>query len=77
MVVRCAVDVQRGMIERNTNVPQGKHVEFRIGINVGDIIISEGPDARFTIPVASNPPAREPSWLHQVGGQSGCTASVG
>ena len=37
--VRCALDVQRGMGQRNTNVPQEKRVEFRIGINVGDIII--------------------------------------
>ncbi|MGA7999034.1 MAG: adenylate/guanylate cyclase domain-containing protein, partial [Bradyrhizobium sp.] len=35
--VRCALDVQRGMGQRNTNVPQEKRVEFRIGINVGDI----------------------------------------
>ena len=40
--VRCAVDVQRGMIERNAEVPQGKRIEFRIGINVGDIIIDRG-----------------------------------
>jgi TolB-like protein/tetratricopeptide (TPR) repeat protein len=40
--VRCAVEVQRGMIERNADVPQGKRVEFRIGINVGDIIIENG-----------------------------------
>src|SRR5690349_4130293 len=37
--VRCAVDIQRGMIERNTNVPTEKRIQFRIGINVGDIII--------------------------------------
>jgi adenylate cyclase len=36
--VRCAVEVQRGMLERNTNVPPGKRIEFRVGINVGDII---------------------------------------
>jgi adenylate cyclase len=37
--VRCAVDIQRGMVERNANVPADKRIEFRIGINVGDIII--------------------------------------
>src|SRR5215469_8341380 len=36
--VRCAVDVQRGMAERNEAVPPEKRIEFRIGINVGDII---------------------------------------
>jgi class 3 adenylate cyclase len=37
--VRCAVDVQRDMVQRNSDVPQEKRIEFRIGINVGDIII--------------------------------------
>jgi adenylate cyclase len=37
--VRCAVDIQRGMAERNAEVPADKRIEFRIGINVGDIII--------------------------------------
>ncbi len=37
--VRCAVDVQRGMAERNASVAAELRLEFRIGINVGDIII--------------------------------------
>src|SRR5262245_20035885 len=37
--VRCAVEIQRGVIERNAEVPQDKRIEFRIGINLGDIII--------------------------------------
>jgi adenylate cyclase len=32
--VRCAVDVQRAMGERNTSVPQENCIQFRIGINV-------------------------------------------
>src|SRR5262249_43565049 len=36
--VRCAVEVQRGMTERNEAVPSVKRIMFRIGINVGDII---------------------------------------
>jgi adenylate cyclase len=36
--VRCAVDTQRGMAERNANVPAERRVELRMGINVGDII---------------------------------------
>jgi adenylate cyclase len=36
--VRCAVDIQRGMIERNAQAPPDKRIQFRIGINVGDII---------------------------------------
>src|SRR5437773_7598088 len=37
--VRCAVDVQRGMAERNAGVHPEQRIDFRIGINVGDIII--------------------------------------
>jgi adenylate cyclase len=40
--VRCALDVQRGMASRNAKVPDGKRIEFRMGINVGDIIIDRG-----------------------------------
>ena len=36
--VRCAVDIQRGMAERNADVPAESCIQFRIGINVGDII---------------------------------------
>src|SRR5437588_8961156 len=36
--VRCAVDIQRGMHERNADVPAEKRLAFRVGINVGDII---------------------------------------
>jgi adenylate cyclase len=39
---RCAMEIQRAMAERNAAVPDDRRVEFRIGINVGDIIIDEG-----------------------------------
>ena len=39
---RCAVEIQRGMTERNAPVPQDKRIELRIGIHVGDIIIEDG-----------------------------------
>jgi TolB-like protein/class 3 adenylate cyclase/Flp pilus assembly protein TadD len=37
--VRCAVDIQRGMQERNIDVPPEAGIQFRMGINVGDVII--------------------------------------
>ncbi len=40
--VQCAVELQRGMVERNVDIPSEKRIEFRIGINVGDIIIDRG-----------------------------------
>jgi adenylate cyclase len=39
--VRCAVDIQRGMAERNAEMPPDRRIEFRFGINVGDIISDE------------------------------------
>jgi adenylate cyclase len=40
--VRCAVDIQRDMAGRNVDTSAGQRIEFRMGINVGDIIIDEG-----------------------------------
>src|SRR5947209_6275369 len=40
--VRCAVEVQRAMAEKNAGVPPAKRIEFRFGIHQGDIIIDEG-----------------------------------
>jgi TolB-like protein/class 3 adenylate cyclase len=37
--VRCAVEVQRGMADRNASTPPEKRIEFRIGINLGDVIV--------------------------------------
>jgi len=39
--VRCAVEVQRGMVTRNASIPPDRRIEFRVGINVGDIIEDE------------------------------------
>jgi adenylate cyclase len=36
--VRCAVEMQRGMAERNAATPPEKRIEFRVGINLGDVI---------------------------------------
>jgi adenylate cyclase len=39
--VRCAVEVQRGIAERNGATPPAERVEFRVGINLGDVIAEE------------------------------------
>src|SRR6185295_17118658 len=36
---RCAVEIQTGMHDRNAGVPDDRQIKFRIGINVGDIIV--------------------------------------
>ena len=41
--LRCALDVQRGMDGRNADVPADQRIEFRVGINVGDVVV-EGED---------------------------------
>jgi adenylate cyclase len=40
--LRCATEVQREIIARNAAAPEGRRIEFRMGINVGDIIIEDG-----------------------------------
>jgi adenylate cyclase len=40
--LHCAVGIQRGMLDRNASVPVEKRIEFRVGVNVGDIIIDGG-----------------------------------
>src|SRR5277367_4509859 len=40
--VGCAVVIQRGMIGRNTDIGEDKRIVFRIGVNIGDIIIDDG-----------------------------------
>ena len=36
--VRCAIEVQNGMIERNAGVPEDRRIQFRIGIHLGDVV---------------------------------------
>jgi adenylate cyclase len=36
--VRCAIELQNGMIERNAGVPPEKRIEFRVGIHLGDVV---------------------------------------
>lgn len=40
--VRCAVDIQRGMAERNKTVAEDRQLVFRIGLNLGDVIVQNG-----------------------------------
>jgi adenylate cyclase len=37
--VRCAVEIQHEMIDRNVDVPEDKRIGFRIGVNLGDVIV--------------------------------------
>jgi adenylate cyclase len=41
--VACAVELQRGIRKRNADVPQDRRIQFRIGVNLGDVIV-EGAD---------------------------------
>jgi TolB-like protein/class 3 adenylate cyclase len=36
--VRCAIEVQNGLIERNAGLPQDRRIEFRIGVHLGDVV---------------------------------------
>jgi adenylate cyclase len=41
--VRCAIEIQQGMLERNAALTQDQRIEFRMGINLGDVMV-EGRD---------------------------------
>ena len=43
--VRCAIDIQRGMSVRAAAAPDNEKIIYRIGINLGDVIV-DGPRAR-------------------------------
>jgi adenylate cyclase len=36
--VRCAIEVQNGMVERNAGLPLERRIEFRVGIHLGDVV---------------------------------------
>src|SRR5262249_45391672 len=40
--VSCAVAVQNGMAKRNASVPGERRIEFRVGVNIGDVIVEKG-----------------------------------
>ncbi len=40
--VRCAAEVQRGMIDREPDIPEERRIRFRIGVNLGDVIAESG-----------------------------------
>jgi len=41
--VRCAVEMQRAMVDRNAATPEDKRITFRVGVNLGDVI-ADGDD---------------------------------
>jgi adenylate cyclase len=44
--VRCAIEVQTGMIERNEGVPPEGRIEFRVGVHLGDVVEESDGDLR-------------------------------
>jgi TolB-like protein len=40
--LRCATEVQAGMAQRNAPTPVDKRIDFRIGINMGDVVVEDG-----------------------------------
>jgi adenylate cyclase len=39
--VRCVTEIQRGMAERNSETPEDRRITFRVGINLGDVIVEQ------------------------------------
>jgi adenylate cyclase len=51
--LRAAIELQRGMAERNTDVPQDRRQTFRIGLHLGDVIVSDNDVFGDTVNVAA------------------------
>ena len=64
--LRCATEVQAGMAECNATAPADKRIEFRVGINVGDIVVEDGDIFGDGVNVA----ARQEKWLPITRGSS-------
>ena len=60
---RCAVEMQSAMAERNAAITTDNRIEFRIGINVGDVVVEDGDIFGDGINVA----ARPDHWLSRAG----------
>ena len=39
--VKCSADMQRGMVERNADLPEGRRMLLRVGVNIGEVIVDE------------------------------------
>ena len=50
--VNCAMDIQQELAERNAELPYERKMEFRIGVNVGDVVEEE---TEFTVMVLTSP----------------------
>jgi adenylate cyclase len=42
--VRCAIEVQNAMVERNSGVPEDRRIDFRIGVHLGDVVEEDDGD---------------------------------
>ena len=51
--VRCAVEVQRGMAEREPEMPEERRIRFRIGVNLGDVIVEDNDIYGDGVPASS------------------------
>ena len=67
--VRCAVEVQRAMPERNTGIAAESRIELRTGINLGDVIV-EGDDLYATASTSPHASRRSPM-------PAGCSSPTG
>jgi adenylate cyclase len=52
--VRCAIEVQNGLIERNAGLPPERRIEFRVGIHLGDVV--EEADGDFGVSIGVSLP---------------------
>jgi class 3 adenylate cyclase len=65
---RCAAELQRAMIDREAGVPDERCIRFRVGINLGDVIVEDGDIFGDGVNVAARLEARAGWDLHFANG---------
>ena len=61
---RCAIEIQHAMAERNAAIPEDSRIEFRIGINVGDIIIDDADIFGDAVNIAARVRVHRRTWWY-------------
>jgi hypothetical protein len=64
--VRCAIEVQNGMVERNAGVPEDRRIEFRIGVHLGDVVEEADGDLMATASISPRVWKASPSPVRSV-----------
>ena len=66
--LRCAMAIQRGMQQRNADVPKDRRISYRIGVHLGDMVVNcGGLDGEAGVVIATRLRAGDSRWNRGIG----------